>query len=264
MTPFDFDWHVHTERSYCSEPPLSIDDLRREAERKGLAGFAITDHTAHFYFPEKEAWRYAFLEDYSLFEKVREERNPLLESYLREMKALRGDGILAGIEVEAAMSGELIVDEALAREFDVVIGAVHWLPGYKTAPREEFEKLFLENTFALLGHDIDILAHPTRVFRRSDRPVPKDLYAPIVKRAAERGISIEINSHSQRDPDSDFLRLCLDHGIKVAMSTDTHNIRELGEFTHQKAFFREIGVPEGDIAKHLFSLADLQTTPRRR
>ena len=115
MPPLDFDWHVHTERSYCSEPPLSFDDLRREADRKGLRGFAITDHTAHLYFPEKRAWRYELIEDYAVFEEVREQGNPKLEQYLEEVRSLRGDGILAGIEVEAAVSGELIVDDDLAR-----------------------------------------------------------------------------------------------------------------------------------------------------
>ncbi len=264
ISPFDFDWHVHTERSYCSETPLSIEHLRREAERKGLIGFAITDHSAHFYFPEKEAWRYPFIGDYSVFEKARERGNARVEEYLKDLGAFRGDGILSGIEVEAAVTGELILDEALARKFDVVIGAVHWLPGYKDAPQEEFERLFLENTMALLAHDIDILAHPTRVFRRSERPIPKYLYEPIVRRAAERGVSIEINSHSQRDPDIDFLRMCLDMGIKVAMSSDTHNIKELGEFSHQRAFFRELGIAESEMKDHIFTLDDLKNNPRHR
>ncbi|MEW6356865.1 MAG: PHP domain-containing protein [Planctomycetota bacterium] len=264
MPLLDFDWHVHTERSYCSEPPLSLDDLRREAERKGLRGFAVTDHTAHLYFPENRAWRYEFIEDYSVFARVRDEGNPRLEKYLNDLRPLRGDGILAGIEVEAAVSGELIVDERLAREFDVVIGAVHWLPGHKDAPREEFEALFLRNTMDLLDRDIDILAHPTRIFRRGDRPIPTRLYEEIVRRAAERGVAIEINSHSQRDPDAAFARLCIRHGIRLAMSSDTHNIRELGDFAHQRAIFDEIGIGDGDLDKHIFTRHDLLNNPRHR
>ena len=124
--------------------------------------------------------------------------------------------------------------------------------------------MFLRNTMDLLDHDIDILAHPTRIFRRSERPIPTRLYEPIVRRAAERGVSIELNSHSQKDPDADFARLCIQHGIRVAMSTDTHNIAELGDFTHQRGILDEIGIGDGDLDKHIFTLDDLRDNPRHR
>jgi histidinol phosphatase-like PHP family hydrolase len=103
---------------------------------------------------------------------------------------------------------------------------------------------FMDFTMMLLDSEIDILTHPTRVFRRRKLEVPREVVRPIVQRAKERRIAIEINSHTQRDPDEYFIRTCINEGVKLAMGTDTHNIIEIGDFSHHKALLAELGIRE--------------------
>jgi len=261
---FDFDWHVHTEWSYCSEPPLTLDDIARRAREIGLRGFAITDHSPHIYFDSREAWRYKFISDFAEFEEVRERGNARFRQYIAEVRRYSHAGVLVGSEVEISLSGELIIDEEILGELDVVIGAVHWLPHLKDdGMPPTLVKNFLDSTLRLLESDIDILAHPTRIFKRAGKPVPKETYEPIIKKAAETGVAIEINCHQGRDPDVEFVRMCIERGVPIALSSDTHNIAELGDFREHREILDAVGAPWSEIEPLILTPERLSARRRR-
>ncbi|MBM4045555.1 MAG: PHP domain-containing protein [Planctomycetes bacterium] len=254
---FDFDYHVHTKLSYCSEGELTVDALRQQARARGLKGFAITDHTAHLYFDGKAAWQYPYITDFTRFSDLLETRRPNFEGYLamlaQQKAANDGPAILTGTETDVAANGQLVFDTRYRRQLDIFLGGIHWLPCLKnrqTGP--VFIQQFLDFTLMLLEHDIDILAHPTRVFRRLKLDVPRDVVDPIVRKARDKGIAIEINSHTQCDPDSHFVKRCLDEGVKLALGTDTHHIREIGDFTHHRALLASLGITESQLDGILF------------
>ena len=262
--PFNFDWHVHTVLSYCHEGELTVENLVALAKERGLAGFAITDHTSHLYFPSPEAWHYKYLVDTSLWEAKREEGDRRVTAYIANLRRFHDKGVLAGVEVEPTLKGELILSPRFLAEFDVILAGVHGLPGLEKADEKEFVRGFLDCTLGLLKQPIDILTHPTRIFRRAKRPVPRETYDPITRAAAERGVAIEINNHIQLDPDGEFLKMAVDRGVKIAMSTDTHRIDELGLFDYHKRLLKEIGLSDERIREVALSEKDLPRPGRRR
>ena len=250
---FEYDYHVHTTLSYCHEGDLTVDNLIKAARERGLEGFAVTDHSPHIYFDRRSVSEHQYLLDYDVFLEVLESGDRRFEEYLDMLAGYRSANVLTGAEVDVAINGELIFDPQYRDRLDVLLGGIHWLP----CMAGEFDSRiflaqFMDFTMMLLENDIDILTHPTRVFRRRKLEVPREVVRPIVQRAKERGIAIEINSHTQRDPDEYFVRTCIDEGVKLAMGTDTHNIIEIGDFSHHKALLAGLGVREEEIDSLVF------------
>ena len=250
---FEYDYHVHTTLSYCHEGDLTVNNLIKAARERGLEGFAVTDHSPHIYFDRRAVSEHQYLLDYDVFLEVLESGDRRFEEYLDMLAGYRSANVLTGTEVDVAVNGELIFDPQYRDRLDVLLGGIHWLPCMASEfDSRTFLVQFMDFTMMLLENDIDILTHPTRVFRRRKLEVPREVVRPIVQRAKERGIAIEINSHTQRDPDEYFVRTCIDEGVKLAMGTDTHNIIEIGDFSHHKALLAGLGVREEEIDSLVF------------
>ncbi|MGQ9608498.1 MAG: PHP domain-containing protein [bacterium] len=257
---FEYDYHVHTIQSYCHEGDLTIDNLIKLAEEKGIKGFAITDHAHHLYFDNKSAWKYEYILNYNLFLELIEVKGKNFESYLKTItnykKAQNGIKILAGTEVDVAKNGKLIFDHKYIDRLDLLIGGVHWLPclrydfSYKDLLVE-----FMDFTMMLMEHSLTILAHPTRIFRANRMEVPQEVVKPIVQKAKEKNIAIEINSHNYPDPDIKFIRACIGEGVKLSLGTDTHRIAEFGDFSIQKRLLKEAGICDDIIDSIIFKIS---------
>ncbi len=250
---FEYDYHVHTTLSYCHEGDLTVDNLIKAARERDLKGFAVTDHSPHIYFDRPAVSRHQYLLNYDVFLKMLDSGNGKFEEYLDMLAGYRSANVLAGTEVDVAVNGELIFDPQCRERLDVLLGGIHWLPCVDGEfDSKTFLIQFMDFTMMLLESDIDILAHPTRIFRRRKLEIPREVVRPIVQRAKERGIAIEINSHSQRDPDEYFVRTCIDEGVKLAMGTDTHNIAEIGDFSYHRALLNRLGITEEEITPLVF------------
>jgi histidinol phosphatase-like PHP family hydrolase len=251
------DYHVHSQFSYCSEN-VTIEKLAECASKKGLKEFYITDHSSHLYFNEEEAWKYEYLKDYSLLEKRAKEGNNRMKEYLSGIHKFRPQGARAGIEVECAFTGEFILEPEYLEEIELVIGAIHHLPCLWGKPGlSEFTHEFLQYTLMLMDKDIDILAHPTRIFRRTNFEIPKKVYAPIIDKAVSQRIALEINSHSQKDPDQSFIEQAIAKGAKLAIGTDTHALKEFGDFSWHFDLLAKCGMKTNeDLQKVLFRIGE--------
>jgi histidinol phosphatase-like PHP family hydrolase len=250
---FEYDYHVHTTLSYCHEGDLTVDNLIAAAQERGLEGFAVADHSAHIYFDRPTVSRHEYILNYDVFLEAKESSRWKFEEYLDMLAGYKDANVLTSSEVDVAANGELILDLRYRDRLDVLLGGLHWLPCMAgESDSKTFLVQFMDFTMMILETDIDILTHPTRIFRRSRIEVPREVVMPIVQRAKERGIAIEVNSHTQRDPDEYFVRKCIDEGVKLAMGTDTHNIVEIGDFSHHKALLTELGVREEEMDSLIF------------
>ncbi len=64
--------------------------------------------------------------------------------------------------------------------WDVLLGAIHWLPDNLPARTEsEFEASFMWVAERLVSQGMQILAHPLRVFRANRRARPAGRYCPV-------------------------------------------------------------------------------------
>ncbi len=250
---FEYDYHVHTTLSYCHEGDLTVDNLIEAARARGLEGFAVTDHSPHIYFDRPAVSRHEYLLNYDVFLETLESDSGKFEEYLNMLAGYRSANVLIGTEADVAVNGKLILDPQYRDRLDVLLAGIHWLPCTDGEfDRKTFLVQFMDFTMMLLETDIDILTHPTRIFRRRKLEIPREVVRPIVQRAKERGIAIEINSHSQKDPDAYFVRACIDEGVKLAIGTDTHNIVEIGDFSHHKTLLAELGIRDEEIDSLVF------------
>jgi histidinol phosphatase-like PHP family hydrolase len=257
---FDFDYHVHTTLSYCHEGELTVDNFINLARLKGIKGFTVTDHAHHLYFDEKSAWQYDYIKDYNLFLKASETGDSKFEGYLdmltgyKEKLSQTNDlKLLIGTEIDVAKNGKVVFNTKYRNNLDILIGGIHWLPCLNDELNSKTLLIeFMDFTMMLLESDIDILAHPTRIFRAHKMEIPKEVTRPIVMKAKEKGVALEINSHNYPDPDVHFIRTCVDEGVKLSLGTDTHRIAEFGDFSIQKKILSEAGISEDKLDDVIF------------
>lgn len=250
---FEYDYHVHTTLSYCHEGDLTVENLIKKAKERGLIGFAVTDHSPHIYFDRQLVSKHEHILNYNVFLRAIEEPEDKFKQYLDMLAEYKSENVLAGTEIDVAVNGGIIFDPKYRDHVDILLGGIHWLPCMAgDYDSKTFLTQFMDFTMMLLDSDIDILVHPTRIFRRRKLEIPREVARPIVNRAKERGIAIEINSHSQRDPDPYFVKMCIDEGVKLAMGTDTHNIIEIGDFSHHKSLLVEIGISNEQLESLIF------------
>jgi DNA polymerase (family X) len=197
------DLHVH---SNWSDGKGSIEEMALMAKRSGYEYIAITDHSLSARIANG-------LSIERLYEKKEE-----LESVCKKVKGIR---ILMGSEVDILGDGSLDYPDTVLRDLDVVIAAVH--SGFKM----ERAKMTKRITNALKNPFVHVLAHPTGRLIGERDPYDVDL-DEVFKTAKQFGKAIEVNSHYLRLDLKDInIRKAIDMGIKLVISTDSHNTDQL-------------------------------------
>ena len=227
-----YDTHIHTEFAYCSLENMNPDAVIGRMDALGLAGIAFTEHAAQLYISEQDYWTAKFIENPSLIHQYPRNR---MNGYRKYIWALRSERVKAGLEVEVDTCGHLAVMPQDAVNWDILLGAVHWLP-------ERFNKHkyqgFIWAVERLAIHGIDVLAHPFRIFHKMGES-PYDLYQDIVDILVSAGVCVEINFHTNK-PDRDFFAMCIDSGVKIALGSDAHCMEEAGNLDLHMDFLNEI------------------------
>jgi histidinol phosphatase-like PHP family hydrolase len=150
--------------------------------------------------------------------------------------------VLFGIEADCDRRGSLILPENDRSKFDYIIGAIHRLPGLTdpASPDTPVQDAFLFLTEKLLEQNIAALAHPFRVFKRSGRPVPPELFKPTARLLQKSSTAAEINFHTNSPP-VEFITECLRYGVKFTFASDAHHLAEIGDFAYHLALLKEAG-----------------------
>lgn len=248
-----WDIHCHTEFAYCATSVEAAPAILLSG-RLGLGGLGIVEHAFHLYFPRDYAWSFRWqTEEDRVAEAWSHPRRSRMEAYRRFARALRSPFVRIGLEVDLRDNGELLLAPEDCGDWDFLIGAIHAIPGVKrgTVSQSKAEELFLRDVDRLLRHPVAVLAHPFRFLDQQGFAPPADLYVPIAERLAERGVAAEINVHCTT-PNREFLRTCLDHGVRLALGTDSHKIEEVAELSPHLRILRDLGVDDAALPRLLY------------
>ena len=226
---FEFDPHIHSIASGHAGQS-TITDLAKQASFVGLKAIGITDHG-----PATLGSSHA--------------------SYFRNLayapKKRCGVDILYGIELNILdNNGSVDLEDSILKSLDYAIISMH-SPNIKPGSAEE-------NTFAYVNamtHPrVKIVGHPEAV------QYPVDFEALIIA-AKHYGVAIEINNHSLspmgyrgdvRENIRTILNFCQKHRHPVVLSSDSHNIKFVGDFTYAMKLVHECGFPEDLILNTSF------------
>jgi DNA polymerase (family X) len=197
------DLQMHTT---ASDGKNSIEEMAAAAKALGHEYIAITDHS-------KAVTVANGLDERRMAEHIKKLR-------AADAKGL-GIRVLAGSEVDILKDGKLDYSDEILAQLDVVVCSIHSYFNLERAEMTERMLAAIENPYA------QIIGHPTGrlLLRREalDYDVEKVLDA-----CAKHGVAMECNSYPDRlDLKDVYLRMCKERGVKVVISTDSHNAGNL-------------------------------------
>ncbi|MBM3499063.1 MAG: hypothetical protein FJX74_10385 [Armatimonadetes bacterium] len=245
------DHHMHTHYAYCADDVNPTASLQR-AEQFGVDRVYFTEHAGQLYLSPEDYWGGLFRRDAACLRRERAAGRDRMGPYRAEMTELRSPRVGLGLEVELDADGELTLLEEDRDDWDFLLGAVHSLRGVSNEglTASEAARRFMAETERIVGLGLDVLAHPFRIFRRSGREAPAELYEPVAQLLAAHGVAAEVNYHTN-EPDPRFFERCLAHGVRIALGTDSHGLWEVGELSPHLELLRQI-VSDEDLPRVLY------------
>ena len=254
------DFHSH---SVASVHALStIEEMLRRAERTGVSALAVTDHG-----PGMDNSHLVDHSD-SRFERFRTRiLGPDLPYFHVFLKRYRPPDdinvrLYKGIECNILSNAESPTDlpPELSSTLDVIIASVHAIDGlFKVEDADQVTDAIL----AAMEEPIDIIGHPCQK--------GMELHLePIVRRAAEAEIALELNNSSlvlhkaEKDEVVTMLRLCREFGCSISLGSDAHLAMEVGESEGIEAVLQETAFPRELIVNRSVEAADAFIAERKK
>jgi DNA polymerase (family X) len=204
------DLHTHTS---LTDGAATLADMVAAAAGRGYEYYAITDHAPNLVMQRMTD------------EKMLAQRQQVRDLG-RQLAAASGRGepmaLLHGTELNIAPDGSVDWPAEFLAGFDICVASVH---SHFDLPRREMTRRFIvacENPY------IAIIGHP--LTRKIGRRPPVDVDLPELFRACARtGTALEVNSHPARlDLPSAHIKAARDAGVKFAIDSDAHSLRDLG------------------------------------
>jgi DNA polymerase (family X) len=197
------DLHMHTT---ASDGANSIEEMALAARDRGYEYIAITDHSQSLKITNG-------LTEQRLFEHIK-----AIDKTNTRLKGIR---ILKSAEVDILADGKLDYSDAALRHLDFTICSIH---SRFALNREQQTERILR---AMDNRHFNILGHATGRLLLKREGYELD-FERIVEHAKANGCLFEINSSPDRlDLSDEHARLAKEAGIKIAVNTDAHSIREL-------------------------------------
>jgi histidinol phosphatase-like PHP family hydrolase/Icc-related predicted phosphoesterase len=235
------DGHVHTHFGYCAVDVHPV-PVRERIELLGLKGVACVEHAGQLYLPADDFWHRVHVENPAAIPQARKLGRDRMAAFRSAMAQFRSPTLAVGLEVECDRDGKLNLLEEDGAGWDVLLGALHWLPSNLPSNTPgKFATAFMTVTEQLVSQGIHVLAHPFRIFRHEHMPVPAELHRPLARLLKERGVAAEVNFHLN-EPDPEFFRVCREEGTRIVMGSDGHQLREVGDLRPHLRLLRQIGV----------------------
>jgi histidinol-phosphatase (PHP family) len=260
------DYHTHlrpdepgTEASkyFTEENVLRYLEQAREC---GIAELGFSEHVDRFR-EALDVWRHPFWVENAV---------DSLDAYLEFLLAMRDAGypVKVGLELDyVAGREEELASLVEGRPFDYVIGSVHFIAdravdheGYDAwrtaAPDEVWREYFETVARAAASGLFDVLAHLDLVkVWGAGRPAPPEApriyYELAIDSIRAADVAVEVSTAGLRKPvgelypSPELLRMCLEAGKPVALSSDAHMPEQIG-FGYDRALemLGEEGVDE--------------------
>jgi DNA polymerase (family X) len=211
------DLHTHTN---LTDGIASLEEMVAAAQARGHEYYAITDHAPNLVMQR--------MTDEKMLAQREQVRG--LGGRLAWAVPAGGNGgadrgtamaLLHGTELNIAPDGSVDWPADFLAAFDICVASVH---SHFDQPRKEMTRRFLtacENPY------VNIIGHPlTRKIGRRP-PVDVDL-TELFRACARTGTALEVNAHPARlDLPSAHIRAARDMGVKFAIDTDAHSLRDL-------------------------------------
>jgi len=211
------DLHTHTN---LTDGIATLEEMVSAAQARGYEYYAITDHAPNLVMQRMTD------------EKMLAQRDQVraLSAGLAGSEDATADGsgtstgmvLLHGTELNIAPDGSVDWPADFLADFDVCVASVH---SHFDLPRREMTRRFIT---ACENPHVNVIGHP--LTRKIGRRPPVDVDLPELFRACARtGTALEVNSHPARlDLPSAHIKAARDAGVKFAVNTDAHSVRDLG------------------------------------
>lgn len=238
----------------------NVSRYRAAADDGGIAELGVSEHVYRFE-QALSVWQHPLWCEFAIDD---------LDAYCEFVRS-RTD-LRLGIEADFIAGGEDRMANLLQeRDFDYVIGAVHFLrehsidmDDYSVWDRGHSAEEIWERYFQTLGQAarsglFDILAHPDLVkvwgSTHPDRPRPEGdprrYYEPAIEAIAEAGVAVEVSTAGLRKPAGEmypaqaFLEMCVEAGAPVALSSDAHRPEDVGaDYDQALELLDRVGIGE--------------------
>ena len=215
------DLQMHTD---ASDGKATMAEMVEAARSLGYAYIAITDHSPRM----------------SMAGQTPAELRAQWKQIDRLNTGMRGFRILKSVEMDILESGKLDLPDDVLAEADYVVATIHY--GLKQSERQLTDRLIA----AIANPWVDAIGHPTGriVPVRPSYPLDFDVVA---KAAANAKCLLEINGSERLDLPDTLAAAAKAHGVRLVLSTDAHNQRELGFMRFAVAVARRAGLTAADI-----------------
>src|SRR6267154_2184095 len=216
--------------STASDGKNSIEEMAEAARELGHQYIAITDHSKAV----------------TVANGLDEKR---MAAHIKKIHALSekdlGIRVLAGAEVDILKDGSLDYSDEILAQLDVVVCSIHSYFNLDRAAMTERMLAAIEKPYT------QIIAHPTgRLLLRRD-PIDYDM-EKVLEACARNGVAMECNSYPDRlDLKDVYLRMCKERGVKVVISTDSHNTANLAFIRHGVTMARRGWLERKDVTNTL-------------
>lgn len=227
------DMHLHS--TYSWDAQQSVEEIIKKAREKGITQLGLTEH---FDFHRNHPKSYMFLDYHGYSAKVAEVKKDF-------------PGLMKGIEVgEPYLHPEKYESFMEGKEFDYVMGSVHWIDAYSPVDERYFHNFvnaqeayikYLEEEFKLVTYGkFDVAPHVTLVHRRGKEFLPEYTYAKfkneiddILKVMIKNKIALEVNCSGLRMEAGDFIpdKAVIEAYLKlggdmITVGSDSHRVQQ--------------------------------------
>ncbi|WP_027370940.1 DNA polymerase/3'-5' exonuclease PolX [Desulfovermiculus halophilus] len=232
------DLHVHTT---ASDGMNTLEDLAQAARELGYEYLGISDHTRNLGMA-------GGLDEQRLVEQIEE-----IEAV---NDRLSGMTLLKGSEVDILKDGSLDLPDWILQKLDLCICSVH--TAFNLSAEKQTERILR----AMDNPNCTILGHPSGRLIGAREAYALDMER-ILRGARERGCILELNSQPDRlDLDDISCKAAKELGVKVAISSDAHQIGNLGLVRFGVGQARRGWLEAGDVV-NTRSLAELREILQR-
>ena len=221
------DLQMHTT---ASDGKNSIEEMAGAARALGHEYIAITDHSKAV----------------TVANGLDEKR---MVAHIKKLRAADEKGlgirVLVGSEVDILKDGSLDYSDETLAQIDVVVCSVH---SYFNLDRGEMTERMLA---AIENPYTQIIGHPTGrlLLKRQELPYDMD---KVLDACARNGVAMECNSYPDRlDLKEVYLRTCKEKGVKVVISTDSHNTANLSFIRYGVTMARRGWLEKNDVVNTL-------------
>jgi DNA polymerase (family 10) len=197
------DLHVHTK---ATDGHYSLEEMAQAAKNRRYQYFAVTDHSQHMTVAK------------GLNEKRLRQQMEEIDRLQEKMSKIR---TLKSIELDILKDGSLDLPDAVLKELDLVICAVH--SQFNLSPEKQTERIIkaMDNPY------VNIFCHPSGRLINQRKPYEVNM-KQVLEAAKQRGCYLELNAHPDRlDLNDIHCKIAKEMGVKVAISTDAHRIDDL-------------------------------------